>query len=113
MADASTGVGERRQIVPGPGVRLVLASDSAVRLRIDATRRAIALLRGEMLVDVHSGAAQPALQVDTGYGMALAEQARFGVCRAGGSARIGVYAGSVQVASAPHAPWHRGEAGES
>lgn len=113
VADASTGVGERRQIVPGPGVRLVLASDSAVRLRIDATQRAIALLRGEMLVDVHSGAAQPALQVDTGYGMALAEQARFGVCRAGGSARIGVYAGSVRVASAPHAPWHRGEAGES
>jgi transmembrane sensor len=96
-ADLSTGVGERRSVALADGLSVTLNSDSALRLRLDGAARGIHLLRGEILVNAQSRPGAAALRVDTGYGVLVAEQARFDVRRTGNGARLGVYAGSVSL----------------
>ncbi|MCG2600681.1 FecR domain-containing protein [Achromobacter insuavis] len=94
-ADLSTGVGERRTVAVADGLLITLNSDSALRLRLDGGARGIDLLRGEILVNAQARAGATALRVDTGYGVLLAENARFDVRRMDDGARLGVYQGSV------------------
>ena len=94
-ADLSTGVGERRAVAVADGLHVTLNSDSALRLRLDGGARGIDLLRGEILVHAQARPGAAALRVDTGYGVRLAENARFDVRRTDDGARLGVYQGSV------------------
>lgn len=94
-ADLSTGVGERRAVAVADGLHVTLNSDSALRLRLDGGARGIDLLRGEILVHAQARPGAAALRVDTGYGVLLAENARFDVRRTDHGARLGVYQGSV------------------
>lgn len=94
-ADLSTGVGERRAVAVADGLHVTLNSDSALRLRLDGGARGIDLLRGEILVHAQARPGAAALRVDTGYGVLLAESARFDVRRTDDGARLGVYQGSV------------------
>lgn len=97
LADQSTGVGERRQVSLGNGLELTLNSNSAVRIRMTPTIRAIDLLRGELLVNQVANTGLVPLQVDTGYGLLQVEHARFDAHRSQNGARVGVYAGSVRL----------------
>lgn len=94
-ADLSTGVGERRTVAVADGLLITLNSDSALRLRLDGGARGVDLLRGEILVNAQARPGATALRVDTGYGVLLAENARFDVRRTDDGARLGVYQGSV------------------
>ena len=94
-ADLSTGVGERRSVALADGLHVTLNSDSALRLRLEGGARGIHLLRGEILVSAQSRPGAAALRVDTGYGVLVAENARFDVRRTDSGARLGVYEGSV------------------
>lgn len=96
-ADLSTGVGERRSVALADGLAVTLNSDSALRLRLDGGARGIHLLRGEILVNAQSRPGAAALRVDTGYGVLVAENARFDVRRTDSGARLGVYEGSVSL----------------
>lgn len=96
-ADLSTGVGERRSVAVADGLHVTLNSDSALRLGLQGGARGIHLLRGEILVNAQSRPGSAALRVDTGYGVLLAENARFDVRRTDSGARLGVYEGSVSL----------------
>lgn len=96
-ADLSTGVGERRSVAVADGLNVTLNSDSALRLRLAGGERGLHLLRGEILVSAQSRSGAAALRVDTGYGVLLAENARFDVRRTDSGARLGVYEGSVSL----------------
>ncbi|MBI6943024.1 DUF4880 domain-containing protein [Pseudomonas putida] len=54
MADSSTATGERRQLQGSDGSRLQLNTASAIDLRYSADQRELALLRGEVSLDVNA-----------------------------------------------------------
>ncbi|KAJ8135224.1 hypothetical protein OY671_011563, partial [Metschnikowia pulcherrima] len=84
--------------------------DSASRLRLDGGARGIDSSRGEISVNAQARAGATASRVDTGYGVSLAENARFDVRRMDDGARSGVYQGSV--ASSRDGRQAQAEAGE-
>lgn len=96
VADYSTDTGETRKIALAEGLSLTLAGDTAIRTELRDERRAVSLLRGEILVRAaHLAVLQPVLNVDTGYGTLSAEEARFCVRRMVSGCRIDVYEGFV------------------
>jgi transmembrane sensor len=95
LADYRTGVGERRDITLADGSRLSLNTDSAVDLRLEAGSRRLELLRGEIQLEVASGASP--FRVATAQGSLLIEQARFNLRQYADHCRLGVLEGSVQV----------------
>ncbi|MFJ1301378.1 DUF4880 domain-containing protein [Pseudomonadota bacterium AL_CKDN230030165-1A_HGKHYDSX7] len=96
IADYSTATGETRDVALAEGLTLTLAGDTAIRTTLQEARRGISLLRGEMLVRAaHLAVLQPVLDVDTGFGVVSAEEARFCVRRMDSGCRIDVYEGIV------------------
>lgn len=79
-ADVRTGTGEWDVRTLSDGTRITLSSASAVNLRYDARRRAVELVRGEILVDVAHDAVRPFL-VETVHGDIRALGTRFVVDR--------------------------------
>lgn len=63
QADHSTGVGEVRSVVLPDGSRVVLNTDTALRLRFDGSRRQVELLRGEAYFEVAPMPARPFVAV--------------------------------------------------
>jgi len=95
LADYRTAVGERRDIDLTDGSRLSLNTDSAVNLRLEAGSRGLELLRGEIQLEVASGASP--FRVATAQGSLLIEQARFNLRQYADHCRLGVLEGAVQV----------------
>lgn len=98
LADYHTAVGERRDIDLADGSRLSLNTDSAVNLHQDAASRGLELLRGEIQLEVASGASP--FRVATAQGSLLIEQARFNLRQYADHCRLGVLEGAVQVGCA-------------
>lgn len=80
LADIRTASGEWRTQTLSDGSRITLRSGSAVNLRYDAARRAVELVRGEILVEVAKDAARPFV-VETADGSMRALGTRFVVDR--------------------------------
>ena len=96
IADYSTDTGQVRSVALAEGLSLTLAGDTAIRAQLQDDSRVLRLMRGEMLVHTtHLAVLQPLLQVDTGFGMLSAEDARFCVRRMDSACRIDVYEGLV------------------
>lgn len=97
VAQASTGVGERRDMTLGDGTVVVLNTDTAIDIAFDATRRDIVLRRGEILITTgHDGAGRP-FHVQTPFGAFQALGTRFVVRLGRDSARVAVQQGAVAV----------------
>lgn len=80
MADLRTPVGAWHTQQLADGTHVTLNSASAVNLRFDARRRAMELVKGEILVDVAKDATRPFL-VETAHGSIRALGTRFVVRR--------------------------------
>ncbi|MCH7343809.1 FecR domain-containing protein [Pelomonas sp. CA6] len=80
LADLSTAPGASRQQTLDDGSRLLLGGASAVNVRMDAHRRELELLRGELLVEVAPDARRP-FEVSTPQGRIRALGTRFLVRR--------------------------------
>lgn len=81
-ADYATATGERQQVTLEDGTQLWLNTDSAVRLRFDATQRLLLLDRGEIFIASGPDAASPThrpLRVQTEQGVFEALGTRFSV----------------------------------
>jgi transmembrane sensor len=63
QADHSTGVGEIRSVALPDGSRVVLNTDTALRLRFDGSRRQVELLRGEAYFEVAPMPTRPFIAV--------------------------------------------------
>lgn len=99
MADVRAGAGQWKTQTLSDGTRITLNSDSAVNLRFDASRRAIELLQGEILVDVAKDAARPFL-IETRDGSMRAVGTRFVVSREATSTVLSVLESKVSVQTA-------------
>lgn len=96
-ADASTATGERRTVRLPDGGTLVLNTDSAIKLRYDASERAVQLLRGEVLLQTAPDARQRPFYVHTADGTARALGTRFIVRQHAGYVQVGVLEGAVEL----------------
>ncbi|WP_370385390.1 FecR domain-containing protein [Janthinobacterium sp. SUN128] len=96
-ADASTATGERRTVRLPDGGTLVLNTDSAIKLRYDASERAVQLLRGEVLLQTAPDAQQRPFRVHTADGTARALGTRFIVRQHEGFVLVGVLEGAVEL----------------
>lgn len=103
-ADYATATGERRDVTLPDGSRLTLNTDSAVRVRFDATQRLLLLDRGEIFVRSGADAASPGrrpLRVETAHGRLEALGTRFSVRllpdHAPPATRLGVEQGAVRL----------------
>lgn len=99
MADASTGVGQRRELVLPDGSRAWLNTDTAVQLAFDSRLRQLTLLRGEVLVETaHDSpiSARP-FQVALAEGWVRPLGTRFSVWRDDTGPRVAVFQGQVEV----------------
>ncbi|MDQ8035360.1 MAG: FecR domain-containing protein, partial [Bordetella sp.] len=99
MADLRAGTGEWKTEVLPDGTRITLNSGSAVNLRYDARRRALELLRGEILVDVSKDASRPFL-VETPDGSMRAVGTRFVVSKTPDGTLLSVLESTVAVRTA-------------
>lgn len=108
-ADYATATGERLDLSLDDGSRLVLNTDSAVRMHFDAEQRLILLDRGEIYLRSGADADSPVrrpLRVQTGAGLFQAVGTRFSVRHMpDGASRLHVEEGAVrlQPARAPSA----------
>lgn len=98
LADARTGIGERRTLDLVDGTRLVLNTASAVDIRFSAERRLIQLLAGEILLQ--TGSDPRPLVVQTAEGSLRALGTRFSVRQNEGSTRLEVLEHAVAVSPA-------------
>lgn len=99
MADVRAGTGQWKTQTLSDGTRITLNSASAVNLRYDASRRAIELLQGEILVDVAKDASRPFL-IETRDGSMRALGTRFVVSREASSTVLSVLESRVTVQTA-------------
>ncbi len=99
LADVRVGTGQWKTQTLADGTRITLNSASAVNLRYDATRRAIELLQGEILVDVATDAARPFV-IETRDGAMRALGTRFVVSREEDSTVLRVLESRVTVQTA-------------
>lgn len=105
LADAATGIGERRNLQLADGTALVLNTDTAVIIDARESQSAIRLLRGEVLVTSAQAAsargAVPAragpVRVRTPMGELQAHGTRFAVRLRATAARVSVEEGSVSL----------------
>jgi len=96
MADVRAGTGQWNTQTLSDGTRITLNSASAVNLRFDASRRAVELLQGEILVDVAKDATRPFL-IETRDGSMMAVGTRFVVSREASSTLLTVLESKVSV----------------
>lgn len=98
VADASTATGERRTVQLADGTTVSLNTDTAVSSRMDAGRRLLVLLRGEIFVatgpDSQAARKRP-FWVDTPHGRLQALGTQFLVRLQDDAVRIGVREGAV------------------
>ena len=99
LADVRAGTGQWKTEVLPDGTRITLNSGSAVNLRFDASRRALELLRGEVLIDVSKDPQRPFV-VETPDGSMRALGTRFVVDRSAGSTLLTVLESRVAVQAA-------------
>ena len=101
IADAHTGVGERRALRLPDGTMLHLNTDTAVRVAYTADERRVELLRGEVLVETAgnraAGAASGPWRLTTSDGTLEARGTRFSVWRDEADCRLAVFEGDVAV----------------
>jgi transmembrane sensor len=102
----STKTGETFSTVLTDGSRVQLNTDSAIRVHYRAGERRVELLRGQALFDVAHNPARPFI-VSAGNTQTQALGTQFEVRRIGGTIRITLAKGSVQVTDkdAPQATW--------
>jgi transmembrane sensor len=103
VADMHTGTGQWQTHTLADGTRITLASGSAVNLRYDPGRRAVELVRGEILVDVAHDAARPFL-VETAQGSVRALGTRFVVDRQADATVLSMLESRVAVQAAAPQP---------
>ncbi|WDZ98215.1 FecR domain-containing protein [Herbaspirillum sp. WKF16] len=96
MADLRTADGAWQTHTLEDGTRITLQGGSAVNLRYDARRRAVQLLRGEILVQVARDAARPFL-VETAQGSIRALGTRFVVQEAAAVTTLSMLESKVRV----------------
>lgn len=110
LADARTGIGERRELRLDDETRLLLNTASAVDVRFDAARRLVLLHRGEIMVSTAPDPSGRPFEVRTVDGALVPLGTRFTVRRddewpgQAGSTLLGVEAGVVEVRVAGAAP---------
>ncbi|MBP0597145.1 FecR domain-containing protein [Herbaspirillum sp. LeCh32-8] len=102
MADLRTADGAWQTHTLEDGTRITLQGGSAVNLRYDAKRRAVQLLRGEILVEVAKDAARPFL-VETAQGSIRALGTRFVVQEADAVTTLSMLESKVRVRAAADA----------
>lgn len=102
VADLRTADGAWQTHTLEDGTRITLQGGSAVNLRYDASRRAVQLLRGEILVEVARDAARPFL-VETAQGSIRALGTRFTVGEADGVTTLSMLESKVRVRAAADA----------
>ncbi|NMG68112.1 DUF4880 domain-containing protein [Azoarcus indigens] len=102
LADLSTAVGERREVVLEDGSLLQLNTASAVDLRFDAGQRGVLLRRGEIMVATARDDAGRPFWVDSADGRMQPLGTRFGVRleEGGAGTRVVVVEGAVMVSPA-------------
>lgn len=99
LADARTGVGERRTMQLADGSTVVLNTGTAIRVQMGATERRLRLVEGEIAVTTgHAGdfAALPFV-VETAHGEVRPLGTRFSVHVRDGSSRVAVFEGAVAI----------------
>lgn len=97
-ADERTAVGERRAVRLPDGTQVTLNTDSAIDIRFDAGRRAVRLLRGEIMIATgHPPGDMRPFEVDTPNGRLRPLGTRFSVRNLDGATRLAVQEGRVQV----------------
>ncbi|OBV41028.1 FecR domain-containing protein [Janthinobacterium psychrotolerans] len=98
LADLSTGVGQRRELLLADGSRLHLNTDSAVNLHYSASERRLELVRGEVFITTaqeHGRPYRPFL-VDTMHGQAKALGTRYSVRQEDTHTVVAVEQGTVR-----------------
>lgn len=93
MADASTGVGERRRLTLDDGSELHLNTDSAVDIHYSASERLLVLRRGELYL--HSSPDPRPLRVQSARGTFQPLGTRFSVRQFDRHDRLQVFEGAV------------------
>jgi transmembrane sensor len=97
IADAHTGVGERRDIRLPDGTKLHLNTDTAVRVAYVADERSVELLRGEVLVETTADAASRPWRLVMPEGTLETHGTRFSAWRDEQDCRLAVFEGDVSV----------------
>lgn len=97
QADYRTAPGEIRRVRLADDSVLTLNTDTAVDVELDAGRRTIRLLRGELWADVHHDARGRPFVVTTPYGSATAMGTHYSVRLASGYTRVAVQRSAVRV----------------
>ncbi|KEQ52113.1 FecR family protein [Sphingobium chlorophenolicum] len=97
-ADASTAVGERKQVALADGSHVLLDTDSAIEIGYLSDRRVIRLLKGEAAFTVAADPRRP-FTVEAGTGTTTALGTRFIVSRRGQGVEVTVTEHSVRIGS--------------
>ena len=99
LADLSTGVGQRREVVLPDGSRLHLKSGSAVNLRDTNTQRLLELVQGEIFIATAKESGRPyrPLLVETAHGRAQALGTRYAVRQEDAHTFVAVEDGAVRL----------------
>lgn len=98
-ADHRTATGEQRALTLDDGSRLWLNTATAINVRFDADRRAIALVGGEVFVATAKDATRPFV-VHTDHGQLRPLGTRFNVRREADHTRLAVFQGAVEIHAA-------------
>lgn len=102
--DLTTDVGEQRTVRLADGSELILDTDSRVRVRLQADRRLLTLMRGQAYFVVEPDPTRPFV-VRAGDTEVVALGTRFGVRRLTSGARVVLVEGAVSVAENDAEPW--------
>lgn len=99
LADLSTGVGQRRELLLADGSRLHLNADSAVNLHYSASERRLELLKGEVFIATAKEQGRPyrPFLVETAHGQAQALGTRYSVRQEAGHTLVAVEQGAVRL----------------
>lgn len=97
----ATGVGERHHQRLADGSDLTLNAESALDVHFSGSHRLLSLARGDIFVRTAADAPRDAgpFRVDTVHGSIRALGTRFMVRQRGGTSRVAVYEGAVEVTS--------------
>ncbi|MFT3817272.1 MAG: FecR domain-containing protein [Rubrivivax sp.] len=102
LADASTAVGEQRELRLADGTRLWLNTDTAIGLRDDAPERRLRLLRGELMVQTAQVGGQPGAgpwRLDAAGASLTPRGTRFSARLLGAEGLLSVFDGAVELTS--------------
>ena len=99
LADASTGVGERRELTLPDGSRAHLNSGSAVNIRFTGTQRLLQLVQGEVFIATarETGVPYRPFLVETAHGHAQALGTRYSVRQGDERSTVAVEEGAVRL----------------